>query len=195
MRQLVIMAGLALTACAAPGVSGVSNFMSAMHPTQEFCASRGMTLDSTTKQCVTPPQATPQQVQASESVTGSLPQPAPVQSKALSAPSQPPAQVPAPVAQSSAPAPAPPAQSAPQEHKQTAPTTPIEPDAVIHPGAQQNVSLSELVHYVRASGYRCDNISALQPLPSSHGYRLVCNRFSFKYAIEDKDNRLTVAVE
>jgi hypothetical protein len=82
-----------------------------------------------------------------------------------------------------------------QEYKQTALTTPIEPDAVIYPGAQQSVSLLELVHYVRASGFRCDSISALQPLPSSHGYRLVCNRFSFKYAIEDKDNRLTVAVE
>jgi hypothetical protein len=83
----------------------------------------------------------------------------------------------------------------PPERKQAALSAPIEPNAVIYAGDQQNVDLSELAHYVRASGYRCDSISALQPLQSSHGYRLVCNGFSFKYAIEDKDDRTTVALE
>jgi hypothetical protein len=69
MRHFVaILAALTLTECALPGASGTS-FMSSMHPTQEFCASRGMTLDATTKQCVTPPQ--PARVTAD--VTGSLP--------------------------------------------------------------------------------------------------------------------------
>jgi hypothetical protein len=196
VRQLVIMAGLVLAGCAAPGVSGVSSFMSAMHPTQEFCASRGMTLDSATKQCVTPPPATaPQQAQPPESVTGSLPQAAPAQSHAPSAQSAPPSPAAVSSAQSQAPAPAPAAQPPPLEHKRDALSAQVEPNAVIYAGVQQNVDLSELVHFVRASGYRCDSISALQPLQSSHGYRLVCNGFSFKYAIEEQDNRLTVALE
>ena len=74
VRQLVIMASLLLVGCAAPGASGMSSFMSTMHPTQEFCASRGMTLDSATKQCATaPPAAASQQTKPpSELVTGSL---------------------------------------------------------------------------------------------------------------------------
>jgi hypothetical protein len=196
VRQLVIMAGLVLVGCAAPGASGVSSFMSAMHPTQEFCASRGMTLDSATKQCTTPA-AAPQQAQkadsaAGESVTGSLPQAAPVQSHASSAPSTPPSQAAASPATAPAPLPAPPL--AP-ERKEATLSAPVEPNAVIYAGDQQNVDLSELAHFVRASGYRCDSISALQPLQSSRGYRLVCNGFSFKYAIEDKDNKTTVALE
>jgi hypothetical protein len=73
---------------------------------------------------------------------------------------------------------------------------PIEPDAVIHRDLAQDFDLmSELAHFVRASGYRCDSISALQPLPPSRGFKLVCNRFSYKYAIDNKDGRSTVTVE
>ena len=54
VRLFLILAALTLTACALPGVSGTNSFTSTMHPTQEFCASRGLTLDATTKQCVTP---------------------------------------------------------------------------------------------------------------------------------------------
>jgi hypothetical protein len=74
-------------------------------------------------------------------------------------------------------------------------SVPLEPNAVIHAGLQQDYNLSELAHYVRASGYRCDSISALQPLPSAQGFRLVCNHFTYKYAIEQKDGRSTVTVE
>ena len=194
VRQLVIMASLLLVGCAAPGASGMSSFMSTMHPTQEFCASRGMTLDSATKQCATaPPAAASQQTKPpSELVTGSLPQAAPGQAHAPSAPSTPTSQAAASSAESPAPAPASPPLP---EHKQSARSAPVEPNAVIYTGTDQNVDLSELAHFVRASGYRCDSISALQPLPSSHGYRLVCNGFSFKYAIEDKDDKTTVALE
>jgi hypothetical protein len=73
---------------------------------------------------------------------------------------------------------------------------PVEPDAVIHPELAQDFDLmSELAHFVRASGYRCDSISALQPLPPSRGFKLVCNRFSYKYAIDNKDGRSTVTAE
>jgi hypothetical protein len=74
-------------------------------------------------------------------------------------------------------------------------SVPLEPNAVIHAGLQRDFDLSELAHYVRASGYRCDSISALQPLPSAQGFRLVCNHFTYKYAIEQKDGRSTVSVE
>ena len=86
-------------------------------------------------------------------------------------------------------------QSPTPERKSIALSVPIEPNAVIYAGIQQTFDLSQLAHFVRASGYRCDSISALQPLQSAHGYRLVCNRFNFRYAIEDKDGKFVVAVE
>jgi hypothetical protein len=195
VRQLVIMAGLTLTACAAPGVSGMGSFMSAMHPTPDFCASRGMTLDAATKQCTTtPPAAAPQQSQASESATGSLPQGAPGQSKSPPAQSTAASPTPVPIVQPTPSPPTPPLQPPAAEHR-AAPSVPVEPNAVIYAGLRQDYDLTELAHYVRASGYRCDSISALQPLPSAHGVRLVCNHFDYRYAIEQRDGRSTVTVE
>jgi len=73
---------------------------------------------------------------------------------------------------------------------------PIEPDAVIYAELSQDFDLmSELAHFVRASGYRCDSISALQPLPPSRGFKLACNRFNYKYAIDNKDGHSIVTVE
>lgn len=73
---------------------------------------------------------------------------------------------------------------------------PIEPDAVISPKLSQDFELmSELAHFVRASGYRCDSVSALEPLPPSRGFKLVCNRSNYRYAIENKDGRSTVTAE
>ena len=67
---------------------------------------------------------------------------------------------------------------------------------MIYPELLQDFGLmSELAHFVRASGYRCDSISALRPLPPSRGFKLVCNRFNYKYAIENKDGRSIVTVE
>jgi hypothetical protein len=187
VRLFLILAALTLTGCALPGASGTNSFMSTMHPTQEFCASRGLTLDAATKQCVTLQPTKPPSPAPAEGVTGSLPQVAQVQSQSQpkpSAPSAPPA------------APAVPALSPPQEHQRAAPSVPIEPDAVIYPKLVQDFDLmSELAHFVRASGYRCDSISALRPLPPARGFKLVCNRFSYKYAIENKDGRSIVTVE
>jgi len=182
VRHVFILAALTLTACALPGASGGNSFMSAMHPTQDFCASRGLTLDATTKQCVTPP-TTPSPLPPAESVTGSLPQAAPAQ-KAAPAQTQPASGNAAPVAAAQ------PAQPQPR----AGPTVPIEPDAVIYPQLAQNFELmSELAHFVRASGYRCDSISALEPRPG--GFKLVCNRSNYKYAIEDKNGRSIVTAE
>jgi hypothetical protein len=89
----------------------------------------------------------------------------------------------------------PPLQPPAPERKPASLSVPVEPNAVIHAGLQQGYDLSELAHYIRASGYRCDSISALQPLRSAPGVRLVCNHFDYKYAIEQKDGRSTVTVE
>ena len=55
--------------------------------------------------------------------------------------------------------------------------------------------MDELAHFVRASGYRCDSISALRPLPTSNGFKLACNHSTYKYEIEDKGSGSIVTVE
>lgn len=180
MRHFPILAALTLTACALPGASGTGSFMSAMHPTQEFCASRGLTLDAKTKQCVTPPPTTTASPSA-PAVTGSLPKTAQAQPQPQPTPSAPPAA---------------PAQLPPQERQRAGAAVPIEPNAVIYAELAQDFDLmTELAHFVRASGYRCDSISALQPLPASRGYKLVCDHFSYKYAIDQKEGRSIVTVQ
>jgi len=185
VRHFLILVALLLSACALPGASATSDIMNGMHPTQEFCASRGLTLDATTKQCVTAPQPTTTAPSApTESVTGSLPRVVPVQSQSLPSPLPPSAQ---PTAL---------AQPVPQQRQAAAPLVPIEPNAVIYTELSHDFDLmSELAHFVRASGYRCDSISALQRLEPSRGFKLVCNRFSYKYAIEQKDGKSVVTVE
>ena len=75
-------------------------------------------------------------------------------------------------------------------------SVPVEPDAAVSAKFRDDADLmSELAHFVRASGYRCDSISALHPSPDSHGFKLACNRYSYKYAIEDTDGRWNVTVE
>jgi hypothetical protein len=192
---------MTLTACALPSAFSTNSFMSSMHPTQEFCASRGMTLDATTKQCVTASQSAPPAAE----VTGSLPQGAQPPAQSQSAPAAtsaaPPTVSVAPPTVSAAPpaaiTSAPVAASAqpPTRERSPAGAAPVEPDAVIYAELRQDVGLmSELTHYVRASGYRCDSISALAPLAYAHGFKFVCNHFNYKYAIEEKDGRSTVTV-
>ena len=72
----------------------------------------------------------------------------------------------------------------------------IEPEAAIQPELQQDAAqMDELAHFVRASGYRCDSISALRPLPTSNGFKLACNHSIYKYEIEDKGSSSIVTVE
>ena len=181
-----------LTACALPGTSGMGSFMTAMHPTQESCASRGLSLDATSEQCVTPP------VSQGAEKTGSLPSQtiATVQLSsppAQQTPQQPKAQQPRP--QQSQPQQAQPQQAAAQpQEMRGALSVPIERDAVIRPDSPQNSETAdEFAHFVRASGYRCESISALAPRPG--GFTLACNQSTFRYAIRDKDGRWTVTIE
>lgn len=205
LKHVLILAALMLAACALPGASDTGGLMSIMHPSQEYCASRELTLDAATKQCVTPRQSTAAPATttpaSAPSVTGSVPQVAQTGHSASPGPAAPPGPAaspgPAPPVSPSIPAALPaPAQPPPPERQRATRSVPIEPDAVIHPELAQDFDLmSELAHFVRASGYRCDSISALQPLPPSRGFRLVCNRFSYKYAIDNKDGRSIVTVE
>ena len=204
MKHFLILAALMLAACTLPGAPDTNGLGSIMHPSQDYCASRELTLDAATKQCVTPSQArtapattpattatataatatTPPTSAPAPAVTGSVPQVAQAGHSASPGPAAP--------ASPSIPAPA---QPLPQEHR-AARSVPIEPDALIHRELAQDFDLMyELAHFVRASGYRCDSISALQPLSPARGYKLVCNRFSYKYAIDNKDGRSIVTAE
>jgi hypothetical protein len=197
VRYVVVPAALMLTACALPGASGLGSFMTATHPTQEFCASHGLTLDPTGKQCVVP-----QAAQGAET-TGSLPS----QTVTTAQPSSPPAQQAAPQPKAQQPRfqqsqpqqaqpqqpPAQPQQPEPQD-KRAGLSVPIEQDAVIRPDSPQDFeTAAEFAHFVRASGYRCDSISALAPRPG--GFTLACNRSAFRYIIKDQDGRWIVTIE
>jgi len=169
--HFVALAALTLTGCALPDASGMGSFMTAMHPTQDFCASRGLRLDATTKQCAPPPQPT--------EITGSLP---PSQSDKRQ-----------PVAVQVLP-PAMPAPRPPEVHQRVA-SVPIESGAVISSKLQQDPDLvSDLAHFVRASGHRCDTISELQEDSDAPRFKLACDRSAHKYTIEEKDGRWNVTL-
>jgi hypothetical protein len=73
-------------------------------------------------------------------------------------------------------------------------SVPIESDAAVKFNSPQTAeTAAEFAHFVRASGHRCDSISALAPRPG--GFTLVCNRSTFQYAIEGKDDRWIVTVQ
>lgn len=48
---------------------------------------------------------------------------------------------------------------------------------------------------VKIYGYRCDTISAFQPMVFSDGYTISCNRFRYTYELEDKGGRWVVTVD
>jgi hypothetical protein len=170
-----------LTACSLPGVPGMGSFMTATHPTQESCASRGLTLDAAIQQCVVPPAS------KGPETTGSLPSRASITEKPLSppAPAQQTVQQPRPQQSQPQQPPVQPEQYQVQEQRASL-SVPIEPKGAIKPGSPPNSEMAtQYAHFVRASGYRCDSVSSLAPRPG--GVTLVCNQSAFRYAIEDKD--------
>ncbi|WP_127115143.1 hypothetical protein [Shimia sediminis] len=48
---------------------------------------------------------------------------------------------------------------------------------------------------IRAKGYRCDSISSLQRWVYGGGFDVVCNKFRYKYELEDKGGRWTVTLK
>jgi hypothetical protein len=201
VRYFIVPAALMLAACALPGASGTGSLMTAMHPTQDSCASRGLTLDAGSQQCVIrpPPAADTTGSLPSQTVATAQPsspqqqalappkaeQPGPRQFKPQQAqPQQPPAQPQLPQPQ---------AQPQPQDRRAGL-SVPIEQDAAIRPDSPQNSETAvEFAHFVRATGYRCDSISALAPRPG--GFTLACNRSTFRYAIKANDRGWIVTIE
>jgi hypothetical protein len=87
-----------------------------------------------------------------------------------------------------------PAPRPPEVHQRVA-SVPIESDAVISSKLQQDSDLVlELVHFVRASGLRCDTISELQEDSDTQRFKLACDRSAHKYTIGEKDGRWNVTL-
>ena len=178
VRHSAIAVSLMLGACSLPGVSDMPN-LTHLQPTQEFCASQKLALDPATKQCAMTQELCTSRGLTLDTALGQCVTP-------KSAPPPPPQIVQVP------PPPAPVAHS--QQRQQAA--VQIEPEAAIQPELQQDAAqMDELAHFVRASGYRCDSISALRPLPGSNGFKLACNHSTYKYEIEDKGSSSIVTVE
>jgi hypothetical protein len=69
---------------------------------------------------------------------------------------------------------------------------PIDSGAVISSKRQQDPELvSDLAHFVRASGLRCDTISELHEDSDAKRFKLACDRSAHKYTIEEKNGRWT----
>ena len=93
-------------------------------------------------------------------------------------------------------APPSPPPSAPSPAPNVVALAPLEPDVVIFDENRGKVPLfNDLVRLVRAKGYRCDSISSMRPFVMSRGFTLVCNRFAYKYEIEDKGGIWQVTVQ
>jgi hypothetical protein len=186
----VAAAFLMLTACALPGLSGMGSFTTASHPTQEYCASRGMTLDAAIDQCVVPPAS------KDAEATGSLAPQTKIAGQPLSPPPQQASTQPAPQKprpQQSEPqlSPAETPQPPSQEKRMS---VPIEEGARIKPDSQNAETAIEYAHFVRATGYRCNSISALTQRPMSA--TLTCDQSALRYSInKDRDGRLIVTVD
>jgi len=185
VRYLIVLTAFLLTACALPGVFGS---VTATQPTQESCTSRGLMLDAASKQCVASKEA---------ETTGSLP------SQAISAPPSAQQGPPQPKAQQPRPQQSQPQQAQPQlpaqpqqqaQSQRSALSVPIEQDAALRPHTPQSSETAiEFAHFVRASGYRCDSISALAPRPGA--FTLACNRSTFRYTIKSKGGGWIVTIE
>lgn len=48
---------------------------------------------------------------------------------------------------------------------------------------------------IRASGWRCDSLSAIRPWMFKRGFTMVCNNFNYEYEFEDRGGRWTVSLK
>jgi hypothetical protein len=71
---------------------------------------------------------------------------------------------------------------------------PIEPDAIINKDAPR-AAIDPAVGMIRAKGWRCESVSAMIPFIMSRGFSLTCNRFSYKYEIEDRGGNWEVTLK
>ena len=74
--------------------------------------------------------------------------------------------------------------------------TPIENDVLVNKSLRNRSDILEtLVKLVNAHDYSCDSISAVDILMFSTGYDLSCNKFSYRYLVEDKGGKWIVTVK
>lgn len=52
-----------------------------------------------------------------------------------------------------------------------------------------------LAGLVKEKGYACDSIAAASPFAFSEGFNLSCNRFRYKYEIENKGGNWIVTID
>jgi hypothetical protein len=72
-----------------------------------------------------------------------------------------------------------------QAHAQS---IPVESDAIMSKNAPLAL-IDPAVGLIRANGWRCDSVSSLVPFVMSRGFTIVCNRFAYKYELEDRGGR------
>jgi hypothetical protein len=175
VRYLIVVLASTLASC-----GGIGSLTTAIHPTEEHCADF--------QPCATSP----------ESLKGDLTASLPSQTKPTEQPSSPPPAQQASVQPAGQPTQAEPSQpqrppaEPPALQQQSRTSVPIEREALIE---YENTEMAvEYAHYVRASGYRCDSVSALAEHLTS--VTLACNQSSLRYAISwDGEGRLTVEIK
>jgi len=79
-------------------------------------------------------------------------------------------------------------------------SVPVEQGAIISdtgdfPKSKMLSLIDPSVGMIRASGYRCDSISAMRPFVFSRGFTVVCNNFNYEYDISDKGGNWVVELQ
>ena len=86
-----------------------------------------------------------------------------------------------------------------QSVAQTLPNVPVEKDVVFGPNVKEfenrQAVLNELAALIRKSRWKCDSISAARMFVFSRGFSVSCNKFAYKYNIEDKGGRWVVELD
>ena len=77
---------------------------------------------------------------------------------------------------------------------------PIEADALITdtddwPRSKMLSLAKPGVTMIRARGWRCDSLSAIQPFAFSRGFSITCNRYNYRYEFRDRGGRWIVELK
>ncbi len=70
----------------------------------------------------------------------------------------------------------------------------LESDAIVS-GSIGAGQLEGTVSMIRASGYRCDSVSAIRPLVMSPGFSVACNRHRYDYLVRDRGGSWIVELD
>ena len=77
---------------------------------------------------------------------------------------------------------------------------PLEPDAIVAdskswPRSKSIALLKPGVTMIRAGGWRCDSLSAIQLFAFSRGFSITCNRYNYRYEFRDRGGRWIVELK